>query len=481
LKVNYLSKPFICQFSFIIKNIAVMKLLNHCKLLLFFLFILPICTTLIAQEDASVQIPQYSVPYVYPTIEGIKDVLNRIRNYYESNSTQKIIDSETGKEITDFSKLNENAKVESGFLSGWSYTNGVVFSAFDYIDDVTGDTTFFANNIRFYDFVIKNLPYFRKNDEKFGKKSCGWPGIIHTHALDDCGSIGAALIKTYLKDKNKDYLELIDSIADYISTKQFRLDDGTLARHRPQYKSIWADDLYMSVPFLTNMGRLTGDQKYFDDAVKQILQMAERLYEPDKGLFDHGWNVTSAEYDPQFYWGRANGWTLMAMAELLSVLPEDYKNRDKILHLYRSMICSLASLQDGDGFWHNLLDKNDTYTETSCTAMFTFAIAKGINEGWINHVYGPVALTGWNAVKTRVLENGAVDGSCEGTTFAHDNSYYYHRGKSIFATHGYGPVLYAGAEMIKLLQNDKINVSKAKSNSINSTFHYLLKSEWPDK
>ncbi|WNH10369.1 glycoside hydrolase family 88 protein [Thalassobellus suaedae] len=51
------------------------------------------------------------------------------------------------------------------------------------------------------------------------------------------------------------------------------------------------------------------------------------------------------------------------------------------------MVRSLANLQGGDGFWHNLLDKNDTYTETSCTAMFTFAIAKGINEGWISHVY----------------------------------------------------------------------------------------------
>ena len=279
--------------------------------------------------------------------------------------------------------------------------------------------------------------------------------IIDMHALDDCGSIGAAMIKTYLKDKNDDYLELINIVADYISNKQFRLEDGTLARHRPQYESVWADDMYMSVPFLANMGVLTGDNKYFDDAVKQVLQIADRLYIPQKELFDHGWSVTAGDYDPHFYWGRASGWTLMAMAELLGVLPEDYQGRDKILHLYRSMIRSLAGLQDGTGFWHNMLDKTNTYLETSCTAMITFAVAKGINEGWISHVYGPVALTGWNAIKTRVLENGAVDGSCEGTTFAHDNTYYYHRGASIYATHGYGPVLYAGAEMIRLLQNEK--------------------------
>jgi rhamnogalacturonyl hydrolase YesR len=239
--------------------------------------------------------------------------------------------------------------------------------------------------------------------------------------------------------------------------------------------------MYMSVPFLTNMGVLTNDKKYFDDAIKQVLQMADRLYIPEKELFDHGWNITSGDYDPRFYWGRANGWTLMSMAEVLEVVPEGYPGRDKVLHLYRSLVRSLANLQDGSGFWHNLLDKNDTYTETSCTAMFTYAIAKGINEGWISHVYGPVALTGWNATQTRVLENGAVDGTCEGTTFAHDNTYYYHRGKSIYATHGYGPVLYAGAEMIRLLQNDKIEIINTKFGSINSTFHFLLKSEWPAK
>jgi rhamnogalacturonyl hydrolase YesR len=171
----------------------------------------------------------------------------------------------------------------------------------------------------------------------------------------------------------------------------------------------------------------------------------------------------------------------MAMAELLDVLPENYAGRDEVMHLYRSMIRSLAGLQNGTGFWHNMLDKTDTYLETSCTAMFTFAVAKGINEGWINHVYGPVAVTGWNAINTRILANGAVDGTCEGTTFAHDNTYYYHRGRSIYATHGYGPVLYAGAEMIRLLQNDKIEVQKARINARNSTYHFRLKSEWPDE
>ena len=172
--------------------------------------------------------------------------------------------------------------------------------------------------------------------------------------------------------------------------------------------------MYMGIPFLVNMGVLTKNNKYFDDAVKQVLQMSKRLFVPENGLFAHGWDVNAGNYGPRFYWGRANGWALMCMAEVLDALPENYKGRAEILHIYRSQIRSLAELQDGTGFWHNLVDKNDTYLETSCTAIFTYAIAKGINEGWISHVYGASgALMGWNATNTRVLANGAVDGTCK--------------------------------------------------------------------
>ncbi len=452
------------------------------KSILIALLLIPFSLMLNAQENMKGRVPEYEVPYELPTVDGIKDVLNRVKVYYESTSPQTIVDSKTGKKITDFKTFNPNAEPSPGFSSEWSYTHGVVLSAFDYITKVTGDLTFFNDNTKFYDYVIENLPYFQNNSDKIKSAKIGnWSRILDFEALDDCGSIGAAMIKTYLKDKNEAYLDIIYRVDEHVSKNQFRLEDGTLARNRPQYKSVWADDMYMSVPFLANMGVLTGDNKYFDDAVKQVLQMADRLYIPEMELFDHGWNVTSGDYDPRFYWGRANGWTLMSMAEVLEIVPEGYPGRDKVLHLYRSIIRSLANLQDGSGFWHNLLDKNDTYTETSCTAIFTYAIAKGINEGWISHVYGPVALTGWNATQTRVLENGSVDGTCEGTTFAHDNTYYYHRGKSIYATHGYGPVLYAGAEMIRLLQNDKIEIINTKFGSINSTFHFLLKSEWPPK
>jgi rhamnogalacturonyl hydrolase YesR len=72
----------------------------------------------------------------------------------------------------------------------------------------------------------------------------GWRAIIFTGALDDCGSIGSALIKTCRFHPDGRYRALIDTAAEYISHIRFRLKDGLLARHRPQPESQWSDDLY---------------------------------------------------------------------------------------------------------------------------------------------------------------------------------------------------------------------------------------------
>jgi len=157
--------------------------------------------------------------------------------------------------------------------------------------------------------------------------------------------------------------------------RQFRLADGTLARNRPLPSSLWLDDLFMSVPALAQMGKLTGDTKYYDDAVKQVLQFSERMFVREKGLFMHGW-VQGMDVHPTFHWGRANGFALMSMAELLDVLPEDHPGRAKVLELYRAHVRGLAACQGGDGLWHQLLDRSDSYTETSASAIFVYAIAR---------------------------------------------------------------------------------------------------------
>ena len=136
----------------------------------------------------------------------------------------------------------------------------------------------------------------------------------------------------------------------------------------------------------------------------------------------------------------------MSLVELLDVLPQDHPLRGRILQLFQAHAQALASLQAGDGLWHQMLDRTDTYTETSCSAMFTYALAKGVNHGWLDPAaYGPVALEGWNGLSTRVDDQGHITGTCIGTGYADDYVYYYHR-PAVDDIHGYGPVLLAGSE-----------------------------------
>ena len=219
--------------------------------------------------------------------------------------------------------------------------------------------------------------------------------LLNPASLDDCGSIGAALIKARRANVGPDLQVAIDRIAEFISHKQLRLDDGTLARPRPEQNSVWADDAYMSIPFLSQMGRSAGDRKYFDDAAAQMLHFANYLFVPATGLFTHHWNTGNPDDQPRYYWGRANGWCTLSLVELLDVLPEDHPSRGRILRLFRAHAQALAGLQAGDGLWHQMLDRTDTYTETSCSGMFTYALARGVNRGWLDAAaYGPVATGG---------------------------------------------------------------------------------------
>jgi unsaturated rhamnogalacturonyl hydrolase len=115
----------------------------------------------------------------------------------------------------------------------------------------------------------------------------------------------------------------------------------------------------------------------------------------------------------------------------------------------------LAQRQDGTGFWHQLLDRNDSYLETSATAIYAYCFARAVNKGWLDaKAYGPAALLAWNAVSTQgKRQDGQVEGTCVGTGMGFDPAFYYYRPVlTTFAAHGYGPVLLAGAEIYRMLE-----------------------------
>ena len=404
------------------------------------------------------------VDYVLPTEAEIKATLDRVRDYFVRDTSYRIVDTATGRPITDFAAPIKTAAIESQ-LNDWDYPIGVALAGMLHVADVTGDASYSAYTFKNFDFIFDHVDYFRRQAAQFGPQPLGYRRLLNFAALDDCGAIGAALIKAYSHKPDPRYRSTIDAVADYIAHKQMRLPDGTLARARPQPVSLWIDDAYMSIPFLSQMGKLTGDRAWFDDAARQVIQMAQRLQDPATGLYDHAWFENTAGYDPHFFWGRGDGWGVMAAAELLSVLPEDHPQRARVLEIFRRSVKAAVETQSGNGLWHQMLDKPDSYLETSASAMFTFAIARGVNRGWLSPAYAPVAQAGWQALATRVRPDGRIEGICVSTTAAYDAVYYYNRPTDLAAMQGYGPVLMAGAETIAMLRQFDVERNL-------NTFHY---------
>jgi unsaturated rhamnogalacturonyl hydrolase len=402
--------------------------------------------------------PDYPVPYGTVKAENITEVLNRIFNYLDAVTPAKVIDNQTKAEIKDLTRLTPEAVFEPGVFRLISYEWGVNYGAMLLAGEITGDSKFTEYTLKRIRLIESVCKYFKiLPADKRGNNPVR--SVLDPRALDDAGSMCAAMIKTFSISKDQDLRPFIDNYINYISNKQQRLSDGTLSRNRPLPNALWLDDLYMSVPALAQMGSLSGDSKYFDDACRQVLQFSQRMFNKEKGIYMHGW-IQDMDVHPEFYWARCNGWALLAMSELLDVLPEDHPSRGVILDQLRSHIIGLVAYQSGTGFWHQLIDRNDSYLETSATAIFTYCIAHAVNKGWINYqAYGPVALLGWNAVQTKVNDQGQVEGTCVGTGMAFDPAFYYHRPVNAAAAHGYGPVIMSGAEMLKLLNNYQIVIN----------------------
>lgn len=403
--------------------------------------------------------PDYKTPYGKPEVKDVVAVLDRVYNYLDDNTPAVLMDKESKQEISDFSKIDKNTIFKPGDFRLISYEWGVTYAGMLLASETTGDPKYAAYTMERLKFLSEVRPWLVKLEEKQPGIRHPMYGILHPHALDDCGAMTAAMIKMKQQHPALDLDPIFKNSIEYISNKEFRLKDGTLARNRPQPNSIWLDDLFMSVPALAQMGKLTGEQKYFDDAVKQVLQFSARMFNYEKGLFMHGW-VQEMEEHPQFHWARANGWAVMTMVELLEVLPENHEGRTQVLDLLRRHIRGLAANQSGEGFWHQLIDRNDSYLETSATAIYTYSIARAINRGWVDgKVYAPMAILGWNAVTTKVNALGQVEGVCVGTGMGFDPAFYYYRPVSVYAAHGYGPVLLAGAEIIRLLKTHRLEIN----------------------
>jgi rhamnogalacturonyl hydrolase YesR len=391
--------------------------------------------------------------YGIPDEAAIRQTLDRIFAYLDVETPTQVINKTNDAKVDDYSKIDENSVLQRGAFRLASYEWGVTYAGMTLAGEITGDRKFSDYTTRRLQFLSETAPYFRELIQERKIQEPQLRQLVSPRALDDAGSMCTAFIKASYQKDAPDYSDIINNYIDWIMNKEFRLADGTLARNRPHLNTLWLDDMFMGIPAIAWMGKYTGEVKYYDEAVKQINQFASRMFVPEKNLFMHGWVEAMGEH-PAFFWGRANGWAIMTLVEVLEVLPENHPGYCDVMALYRKHVRGITALQSGEGLWHQLLDRSDSYLETSASAIYTYCIARGINRSWLDALtFGPCVTLAWNAVSQQVNETGQVTGTCVGTGMAFDPAFYYYRPVNVFAAHGYGPVLLAGSEMTALLKN----------------------------
>ena len=393
--------------------------------------------------------PIYETPYGVPKEADVKACMDRVLTYLESTMPAEAKDN----------------RLHQGSFRLTSYEAGVLYNAM-------WEAAKRASDTRYKQFVTDRLGLVAqlapiasermKKDKNFDPQM---RLVVKPQALDDAGAMCAAFIRMQLNETDKKKKEanrlVIERYINHVMNKQYRLADGTLARTRPHYNTVWLDDMYMGIPCLAWYGKLTGETKYYDEAVRQVRLFKERMWVPEEKLFRHGW-VEEMNPHPFFPWGRANGWALLTLCEMLDALPTNYAGRTEVLDLLRQHVEGLCAVQDKTGFWHQLLNRNDTYLETSATAIYAYCMAHAICEGWIDAIaYGAQTLQAWQAVQTKVNQKGQVEGTCVGSGMGFDVAFYSYRPVHPMAAHGYGPVIWAGGEMIRMLRttHPKLNDS----------------------
>ncbi len=349
-----------------------------------------------------------------------------------------------------------------GSYLNFNYHTAGVAWAMMHLSEFTGNDRFDEYAKEYTDFMIETKPFVRYQMEELNEYYAVNYHMVDVPLLDFTLAPALPFIYRLLKqndfENRQAYVKWVDGITEYAIHEQVRLEGKHFTRLTPKVYTTWVDDMYMGLPYLVLAAKYTGDTKLkeqlFDDAANQIHSFNKEVWNEDAQLYQHAQFSEKKVKMP--HWSRANGWGIWAVTEVLKELPENHSQYKTILKHYRKHIESLVKYQEADGFWRNVLDVKESVKETSGTAIFTMAIARGINEGWLKRKeYEQEVLKGWSALDSVIEGDGTVRGICMGTMCSEDLNYYLSRPIVDDDSHGMLGLIMAGIEVQKMINERK--------------------------
>lgn len=281
----------------------------------------------------------------------------------------------------------------------WDYVHGLVLTGFEKLYQHT-------NNEKYYKYV-----------KDYADILIDSTGTIATYKLLDYNidMIEAGKILFYLYDSTNDekYLKAMQTLRKQLEEHPRTSEGGFW--HKKRYPSqMWLDGLYMGAPFYAHYTVEFENGKNLDDVAKQFELIQKYALDSKTNLLYHGWDESRAMdwanketgTSPNF-WSRSLGWYAMALVDVLDYFPEDNPKQQELVAYLNQLAIALTNFQDEEtGLWYQVTDQGNregNYLEASGSSMFAYALAKGVNKGYLPAVYKDVANKAFDGLTNELI------------------------------------------------------------------------------
>ncbi|WP_246599730.1 glycoside hydrolase family 88/105 protein [Clostridium lacusfryxellense] len=285
-------------------------------------------------------------------------------------------------------RMTNSVMMRTPELNGkWEYDNGVIFKGIELLWRNTGED-------KYFDFIKKNMDFFIDETGGIRKYSVTEYNIDHVNN-------GKLLFLLYKETGLKKYKKAAFLLREQLKNHP-RTSEGAFWHKQIYPYQIWLDGLYMGSPFYAEFIKEFGETSEFDDVTKQFLICEKHAKDPETGLLYHAWDEKKVQpwCDKETglsknFWGRSVGWYVMAIVDVLDYIPEDHKDKARIIEILNEVLDSLLRVQDEEtGLWYQVLNEGDrkgNYLEASASCMILYAIAKGSKKGYLPNSWFRVA------------------------------------------------------------------------------------------
>ncbi|HUK81470.1 MAG TPA: glycoside hydrolase family 88 protein [Verrucomicrobiae bacterium] len=345
---------------------------------------------------------------------------------------------------------------KEGGRAKWDYTTGLFTLSLLKLNER-------VNNPRYVTFAETTINSFISPD-----------GEIHGYKVEDYSldniNPGKTVLALWLLTKEERYKEAAQLLHQQLDDQPRTSEGGFWHKRRYPYQ-MWLDGLYMAAPFYAEYAKLFDEPADFDEVAKQIRLVAQHTYDEKSGLFYHGWDEKKQQDwadkttgTSSNFWGRAIGWYAMALVDVLDCFPKDHPARPEIIATFKKLSDGIVKYQDpASGLWWQVVDQSGrkgNYLEASASSMFVYAMAKGVNRGYLSADHVRPIVKGYSGIietliKTNGQGNVSLTQCCSvaGLGYGRNGTFEYYISEPIVENDlkGVGPFILAGIEMQQLL------------------------------